>query len=138
MKSYSWKKIVSVVVLLILTAWVSGVFAQESPKGPPPFPPPAMQWAAHGDYLYVLDMHFIHQYSLSDMRLKQTVALPQPQIVTAAVSSGSTPPPPQGASILVEGDDLLVLDARSIHKYQLPGLESVQTVTLPEPDEAVE
>ena len=138
MKAYPWKKAASVIVLLILTAWVSAVLAQESSPSRPPFPPPA-QWVAHGDYLYVLDMHSLHQYSLSDMRLKQTVVLPQPQMVIAVVATGSTPltPAPE-ASLLVAGDDLLILEARSILKYQLPGLELVQSVTLPEPDAAAE
>jgi hypothetical protein len=128
-----------VVVLLILTAWVSGVLAQEQPDGRPPLPPPPVPWAACGDYLYVLDMYSIHQYSLSDMRLKKTVALPQPQVVALSGSNRSTPPmPPRGVSLLAEGDALFVWDARSIHKYQLPGLEFIQTVTLPEPEDVAE
>jgi len=139
MKLYHRNKIAAVMVLLLLAVWVSGVFAQGAPPGPPPFPPPPAQWAAHGDYLYVLDMRSIHQYSQSDMRLKQTVILPGPQTVTSTNSNGSGPPmPPPLLSILAEGDQLYVLDVRSIHKYSLPSLEFVTTVTLPEPDEGIE
>ncbi len=138
MKLYHRNKIAAVMALFILTAWVSGVFAQTGPPGRPPSPPPA-QWAAQGDYLYVLDMRSIHQYSLSDMRLKQTVALPDLQSDNATSSNQSGPPmPPPLRSILVKGDQLYVLDSRSIHKYTVPSLEFVLTVTLPEPDEAIE
>ena len=139
MKSYHGKKVAAVMALFILVVWVSGVFAQTGPPGRPPLPPPPAQWAAQGDYLYVLDMRSIHQYSQSDMRLKQTVILPGPQTVTSTNSNGSAPPmPPPLLSILAEGDQLYVLDVRSIHKYSLPSLEFVATVTLPEPDEAIE
>ena len=139
MKSYHGKRIAAVMALFILAVWVSGVFAQGTPPGPPPFPPPQAQWAAHGDYLYVLDMRSIHQYSLSDMRLKQTVALPDLQSDNATSSNQNGPPmPPPLPSMLVKGTQLYVLDSRSIHKYDLPSLEFVLTVTLPEPDEAIE
>jgi hypothetical protein len=139
MKSYPWKKAVIVFVLLVLAVWVNTLPAQDQRDGRPPLPPPPVPWAVYGDYLYVLDMYSIHQYSLSDMRLKSTVALPQPQVVALSGSTRSTPPmPPRGVSLLAEGDALFVWDARSIHKYQLPGLLFLQTVTLPEPDDAVE
>jgi hypothetical protein len=139
MKSYHWKKAAAVMAFLLLTVWVGAVFAQDPPTGPPPLPPPPAQWVAHGDYLYVPDMRSIHQYSLSDMRLKQTVILPAPQTVTATISDVSRPPlPPPMVSLLAEGDQLYVLDFRAIHKYSLPRLEFVLTVTLPEPEEAIE
>ena len=139
MKTYLWKKAVFVFILLTLTAWVGAVPAQEQADGRPPLPPPSVPWAASGDYLYVLDMYSIHQYSLNDMRLKKTVALPQPQVVVLSDSARNTPPmPPRGLSLLAEGDALFVWDARSIHKYQLPDLSFVQTVALPDPDEAIE
>ena len=138
MKSYPCKKVVFVFMMLILGVGVSTVPAQDQSDGRPPLPPPPVPWAAYGDYLYVLDMYSIHQYSLSDMRLKSTVALPQPHVVALSGSRSTPPMPPRGVSLLAEGDALFVWDARSIHKYQLPDLLFLQTVTLPEPDDAVE
>jgi hypothetical protein len=139
MKSYHGKKIAAIMALFILVVWASGVFAQTGPPGRPPFPPPPAQWAAHGDFLYILDLRSIHQYSLSDMRLKQTVTLPDLQFDNATSTNQSGPPmPPPLMSILIKGDQLYVLDVRSIHKYILPSLELVTTVTLPEPDEAID
>ena len=139
MKSYHWKKTVAVMVLLILTACASSVLAQGSRNGSPPFPPPPTQWAVQGDYLYILDMRSIHQYSLSDMRLKQTVILPETQSLDlTAAREGGPPMPPRMTSLLAEGEALYILELRSIHKYTLPDLDFVQTVTLPEPDDAIE
>jgi hypothetical protein len=139
MKSCHGKKLAAVMAFFILAVWVNVVFAQTGPSGPPPFPPPPAQWAAHGDYLYVVDMRWVHQYSQSDMRLKQTVTLPGSQTVPSTNANGSAAPMPSPLlSILIEGDQLYVLDSRSIHQYALPNFELVTTVTLPEPEEAVE
>lgn len=140
-----WKKIymtlmLLMAVLLVLTACASSVLAQDSaiPPGPPPHPPFA-QGLAKGDYLYVLDMHFIHQYSLTDMRLTRTVSLPEPTTLPALATTDGRPPMPPRSSFIATTEEadpyyLYVLEMRSLYKYKLPGLELVQTVTLPEPD----
>jgi hypothetical protein len=123
--------------VVILTLYTSTVLAQDQPKGPPPFPPPA-QLVAHDNYLYVVNSHSIYQYLLDDnMTLDQVVTLPKPQPPTATGTQNlrpPMPPPPGKVSVMVEGEVLYVLDGRSIYRYQLPGLSLKQTVTLPGPD----
>ncbi len=137
MKLHHPKKALVLVAWLLLTVCVSSALAQELRTARHPFPPPPVQWAAHGDCLYVLDARFLHQYSMSDLRLKQTLPLPEPETVSSTDSGGSGPPiPPPRMSLLAQGDDLYVLDFRSIHKYKLPSLDFVQTVILADPEEA--
>lgn len=64
MKLYHPKNALVVMALLLVTVCVSSALAQELRTARPPFPPPPVQWAAQGDYLYVLDARFIHQYSI--------------------------------------------------------------------------
>jgi hypothetical protein len=140
MSKNPWKKIymtlmLLMAVLLVLTACASAVLAVDSTavQAPPP-PPPHAQSLAGGGYLYVLDMRSIHQYYLTDLGLKQTVTLPELQTLPTTEANDGRPPMPPRPSFLIEGDELFVLEMRSIHKYKLPSLEFVKTVTLPEPD----
>jgi len=134
-----WKKIYMTLMLLmatllVLTACASAVLAQDPPAfpGPPP-PPPHAQALASDTYLYVLDMRTLYQYSLTDMRLKQTVALPDLPVITTSETTDGRPPMLPRATFLIEGDALVVLEMRTIYKYTIPGLDSLITVTLPEP-----
>lgn len=137
---YSWKKIYMTLILLmglllVAAACATTVLADDSslPPGPPP-PPPSPQVLAKGDYLYVLDMRSIYQYYLSDLSLKQTVALPDlPAPPTQVVTDGRPPMPPRCA-LLIEESELFVLEMRSLYKYKLPSLEMVTSTTLPIPE----
>lgn len=148
MNENPWKRIymtlmVLIALLLAVTFCASTVFADDSamPPGPPPGPPPSAQCLARGDYLYVLDMRSIHQYYLSDMTFKQTVALSDlPAPPTQAVTDGRPPMPPRASMLIAEktsddGEDFLfILEMRSIYKYKLPSLVLDTTTTIPAPE----
>ncbi len=141
MNEKPWKRIyltlmVLTALLLSVTLFASRVLADDTgmPSGPPPGPPPSVQSLAQGDYLYVLEMRSIHQFYLSDLSLKQTVALPDLPAPPTEVMAGGPPPMPPRCSFLGQGELLFVFEMRSIHKYKLPSLELVTTTTLPTPE----
>lgn len=111
---------------------------------PPPHGVGPAAACTDGTSLYVLQGTQMLQYTLPDLTLAKTVALPQPEPVTTnaetstttATTTATLPPPPHGgpSSICTNASSLYVLQGSMMLQYTLPGLTLVTTVELPKPE----
>ena len=165
MKSRHLVTIISLVFVLIIS--VTGVFAQrprfrqpysnypeaglntqnrKPPRDPKPVPSGI---CTNGQYLYILDGKVIHQYTLDNLTLMNTVEIPAPEPPTDITPSqrgkqnfeagqgprGRKPHPGPGPSgFCTTGQSLYVMQGKSIYQYTLNDLTLMNTAELPTPE----
>ncbi len=142
MKFFRVSNIALMLFMLLISA--AGAYAQQV-NGPPPA---GAGLCADGQYLFVMAGDAMYQYSIADLSLVNTVALPKlasppdsdNQIrgkVSSDVSSDNQtqpPPPPAGSGLCTDGTYLFMLRGQSIHQYTVSDMTLVKSVELPKPE----
>lgn len=124
-------------MLLISTA---GAYANQH-NGPPPA---STGLCTDGQYLFVMTGAAMYQYSVADLSLVTTVALPKPAPPNESDSKTGekfssdnetqTPPPPSGSGLCTDGTYLFMLRGHSIQQHTLSDMTHVTSVELPKPE----
>jgi hypothetical protein len=140
-----WKILIGVALILVLSSAAGAALAQppEEMQPPPPLPPMLGLSGICGDkeHLYVMAGRKIMQYEITELKLLQTVDLPElpppPSTPPKGMASGQFPPPPHiaGPHGLWAGDGVLyVLAGPVIYRYSTPDLTRQTAVELPKPE----
>lgn len=156
MKLFQILAIALMFFMILISAEV--VFAHKG-NGPPP-PPVGSGLCTDGEYLFVMAGDTLFQYSVDELSLVTTVALPKPDQTTGnnnqiqsskfverwaekiknlrnKVSSDSqtTPaPPPAGSGICTDGPHLFMLRGDTLYQYTTSNMTLVKSVELPKPE----